>query len=90
MNNSTLEIKPTSEQQTIIGSKESTIVVYSGTGKTTALDLKVMDLLESGVNSEEILCITFITKAKKMFDKIYSMAQGKFSDSKMLKEKFTL
>jgi len=86
MSNST-EIKPTPEQQAIIDSKESTIVVSNpGTGKTTTLALKVIDLLENGVNPEEILCITFTIKAKKeMFDKIYSMAQGKFSDSEILK-----
>ena len=86
MSNST-EIKPTPEQQAIIDSKESTIVVSNpGTGKTTTLALKVIDLLENGVNPEEILCITFTIKAKKeMFDKIYSMAQGKFSDSDILK-----
>ena len=86
MSNST-EIKPTPEQQAIIDSKESTIVVSNpGTGKTTTLALKVIDLLENGVNPEEILCITFTTKAKKeMFDVIYSMAQGKFSDSEILK-----
>jgi len=80
-------IKPTPEQQAIIDSKESTIVVSNpGTGKTTTLALKVIDLLENGVNPEEILCITFTTKAKKeMFDVIYSMAQGKFSDSEILK-----
>ena len=86
MSNST-EIKPTPEQQAIIDSKESTIVVSNpGTGKTTTLALKVIDLLENGVNPEDILCITFTIKAKKeMFDKIYSMAQGKFPDSEILK-----
>ena len=40
MSNST-EIKPTSEQQAIIDSKESTIVVSNpGTGKTTTLALR--------------------------------------------------
>ena len=78
---------PSPQQQAIIDSKESTMVVSNpGTGKTTTLALKVIDLLENGVNPEEILCLTFTTKAKKeMFDKIYSMAQGKFSDSDILK-----
>ena len=83
----TSNIKPTPEQQAIIDSKDSTIVVSNpGTGKTTTLALKVINLLENGISPEEILCITFTTKAKKeMFDKIYSMAQGKFSDSEILK-----
>ena len=85
--NENLKFTPSVEQQAIIDSKESTIVVSNpGTGKTTTLALKVIDLLENGVNPEEILCITFTTKAKKeMFDVIYSMAQGKFSDSEILK-----
>jgi DNA helicase II / ATP-dependent DNA helicase PcrA len=81
------KIIPTPEQEEIINSKEDTMVVSNpGTGKTTTLSLKVIDLLENGVNPEEILCITFTAKAKKeMFDVIYSMAQGKFPDSDILK-----
>ena len=68
----TSNIKQTPEQQAIIDSKDSTIVVSNpGTGKTTTLALKVINLLENGISPEEILCITFTTKAKKeMFDKI--------------------
>ena len=81
------KFKPSPEQKAILESKGDTMVVSNpGTGKTTTLALKVIDLLENGVSPEEILCITFTTKAKKeMFDKIYSMAQGKFSDSDILK-----
>jgi len=81
------KFEPSPEQQAIIDSKENTMVVSNpGTGKTTTLALKVMDLLESGVNPEEILCITFTAKAKKeMFDSIFSMAQGKFPDSDIMK-----
>ena len=81
------KIIPTPEQQKIINSKEDTIVVSNpGTGKTTTLSFKVIDLLENGVKPEEILCITFTAKAKKeMFDVIYSMAQGRFPDSDILK-----
>ena len=83
MSNSNPEkIVPTPEQQAIIDSKEDTIVVSNpGTGKTTTLALKVIDLLENKVNPEEILCLTFTAKAKKeMFDAIFSIAQGRFPD----------
>ena len=64
------------------------VVSNPGTGKTTTLSLKVIDLLENGANPEEILCITFTTKAKKeMFDKIFEMSQGKFPDADILKIK---
>ena len=81
------KITPTPEQQALIDSKEDTMVVSNpGTGKTTTLSLKVIDLLEKGVNPEEILCITFTAKAKKeMFDVIYSMGKGRFPDSDLLK-----
>ena len=78
---------PSAEQQAIIESKADTIVVSNpGTGKTTTLSQKVIDLLENGVNPENILCITFTAKAKKeMFDKIFDDAQGKFPDSDIMK-----
>jgi DNA helicase-2/ATP-dependent DNA helicase PcrA len=88
MSNSNPEkIVPTPEQQAIIDSKEDTIVVSNpGTGKTTTLALKVIDLLENKVNPEEILCLTFTAKAKKeMFDAIFSIAQGRFPDSDIMK-----
>jgi len=93
--NENLKIEPSEEQQKIIDSKEDTMVISNpGTGKTTTLSLKVIDLLENGVNPEDILCITFTSKAKKeMFDVIYSMAHDilhddltrKFSDADILK-----
>ena len=75
------------EQKDIIHSDKNTIVVSNpGTGKTTTLSFKVIKLLEDGVNPEDILCITFTAKAKKeMFDTIYEMAKGKFSDSVIMK-----
>ena len=87
MTNSTEEFELSEEQKAILASKGNTMVVSNpGTGKTTTLGLKVMNLLESGVKPEEILCITFTAKAKKeMFDKIFSMSQGKFPDSDIMK-----
>ena len=75
------------EQQDIIKSENDTIVVSNpGTGKTTTLALKVIDLIENGVKPEKILCITFTEKAKKeMFEKIFEMAKDKFSDSEIMK-----
>ena len=87
MTDSSEEFKLSVEQKAILASKGNTMVVSNpGTGKTTTLALKVMDLLKSGVDPEQILCITFTAKAKKeMFDKIFSMAQGKFPDSDIMK-----
>ena len=78
---------PSPEQKAILESKGDTIVISNpGTGKTTTLSLKVIDLLENGANPEEILCITFTTKAKKeMFDKIFELAQGKIPDADIMK-----
>ena len=80
-------LQPSQEQSEIISSDKNTIVISNpGTGKTTTLSLKVINLLESGVKPEDILCITFTDKAKKeMFDKIFDMAKGKFSDSDIMK-----
>ena len=80
---------PSPEQQAILESKGDTMVVSNpGTGKTTTLSLKVIDLLENGAKPEDILCITFTIKAKKeMIDKIFEMSQGKFSDADILKIK---
>ena len=83
------KFKPSPEQKAILESKGDTMVVSNpGTGKTTTLSLKVIDLLENGVKPEDILCLTFTTKAKKeMFDKIFEMSRGKFSDSVIMKIK---
>ena len=80
-------MQPSLEQDEIIHSDKNTIVISNpGTGKTTTLSMKVMKLLENGVNPENILCITFTEKAKKeMFEKIFQMAKGKFSDSDIMK-----
>ena len=83
------KFEPSSEQKAILALKEDTIVTSNpGTGKTTTLSLKVIDLLENGVKPEDILCITFTAKAKKeMFDKIYEMSHGKFPDADIMKIK---
>ena len=69
---STQKIKPSKEQKAILASKKDTMVISNpGTGKTTTLAYKVLDLLDSGVVPTEILCITFTEKAKKeMLDKL--------------------
>ena len=83
------KFKPSPEQKAILESKGDTMVVSNpGTGKTTTLSLKVIDLLENGAKPEDILCITFTIKAKKeMIDKIFEMSQGKFPDADILKIK---
>ena len=83
------KFKPSPEQKAILESKGDIMVVSNpGTGKTTTLSLKVIDLLENGAKPEDILCITFTIKAKKeMVDKIFEMSQGKFSDADILKIK---
>ena len=81
------KIKPSKEQQAILNAKGNVMVISNpGTGKTTTLALKVLNLLKNGVEPEEILCITFTAKAKKeMFDSIYDLAQGQIEDSVIMK-----
>lgn len=81
------KILPSKEQDAIIKINDNTIVVSNpGTGKTTTLSWKVMNLLENKVKPEDILCITFTEKAKKeMFNKIFEMSKGKFPDSEIMK-----
>jgi len=82
--------EPTDEQKAIIKTDEDTMVVSNpGTGKTFTLALKVMELLQSKVEPEDILCITFTEKAQKeMFEKISSLAkERKIPISKILKIK---
>ena len=86
--NENLKFEPSEEQQAIIDSKVNTLVVSKpGAGKTTTLALKVIDLLKNDIKPENILCITYTTKAKKeMFDTIYKMAkEQKISESIILK-----
>jgi DNA helicase-2/ATP-dependent DNA helicase PcrA len=80
-------VELTDEQRAIVETDEDTIVVSNpGTGKTTTLSAKVVKLLEDGVKPEEILCITFTTKAKKeMFDAIRLRSAKKFSVSDIMK-----
>ena len=84
------KFEPTDEQKAIIKTDEDTMVVSNpGTGKTFTLALKVMKLLQSHVEPEDILCITFTEKAQKeMFEKISSLAkERKIPISKILKIK---
>ena len=64
--------EPTDEQKAIIKTNEDTIVVSNpGTGKTSTLALKVVELLQSNVEPEDIVCLTFTEKAQKqMFEQI--------------------
>ena len=73
---------PSPKQKEIIESKGDTIVISNpGTGKTFTLSRKVINLLENGVEPEDILCLTYTEKAKKeMFDAIFN-AKRKFPDS---------
>ncbi|SMH71321.1 putative ATP-dependent DNA helicase [Candidatus Nitrosotalea okcheonensis] len=82
-----MPVQPSKEQQEIIHLDKNTIVTSNpGTGKTTTLSLKVLKLLQDGNKPENILCITFTEKAKKeMFDKIFDLAKGKFTDSDIMK-----
>ena len=91
MVNTTNKINPSKEQKAILAVKKDTIVISNpGTGKTTTLGFKVVDLLDSGVKPEDILCITFTEKAKKeMQDKLFEMAKGKHSESVILKVNVT-
>ncbi len=51
--------------------KNSLIVANPGTGKTTSLAEKVIELLKNGVKEEDILCLTFTNKAaNEMYKKI--------------------
>jgi DNA helicase-2/ATP-dependent DNA helicase PcrA len=74
---------PTPEQQKIIDSDENTIVIANpGTGKTTTLSFKIINLLKQNVEPEDILCITYTEKAKKeMYDAIKKNSQGQIADS---------
>lgn len=75
------KIQPSGEQRRIIESKGNSIVVSNpGTGKTTTLALKVVQLLEEGVDPEDILCITFTRKARReMQEAISRQGGGRFA-----------
>ena len=74
-----MTIDPTPEQLQIIETdKESIVTANPGTGKTTTLALKVIQLLENGINPDEILCITFTKKARdEMYDSIFEHVDSK-------------
>ena len=73
---------PTGEQDRIVNHNGNVIVIANpGTGKTTTLALKVMQLLEQGVSPEDILCITFTKKARReMHKRINELAKDRFSE----------
>jgi len=81
------KITPSTEQKAILAVKKDTIVISNpGTGKTTTLAFKVLDLLDRHVEPEKIMCLTFTTKAKKeMQDKLYKMAKGKYPESVIIR-----
>ncbi len=65
-----------------VSNLNGTIVIASpGTGKTTRLANKVIELLIGGVQSKDILCITFTEKAAaEMQSKIFKMSKDKGID----------
>lgn len=67
------EFAPTEDQLKVIAFKEGICRVNAaaGTGKTTVIALRVVELLKSGVRPNEILLITFTNKAaEEMMEKI--------------------
>jgi DNA helicase-2/ATP-dependent DNA helicase PcrA len=66
-------------------SAQSTLIIANpGTGKTTTLAKRVIELVESGVPEKEILCITFTTKAtQEMRDRINEIAKSSGLNIKM-------
>jgi len=75
-------VTPSQEQRDILGSKGNTIVISNpGTGKTTTLSLKVIQLLREGADPDGILCITFTKKARReMYDAIYAQGKDEFPE----------
>ena len=67
------------EKQDIIDCPGNVLVTANpGTGKTLLLAYKYLNLLESGVKPEEILCLTFTRKARKeMEDRITKLIAEK-------------
>lgn len=75
------EITLTDAQQAFISftSGECRVNAVSGSGKTTIVTLRTLGLLESGVDPESILMVTFSEKAKaEMAIRLKSFAQGSF------------
>jgi len=63
---------------------DTLIVSNPGTGKTTAIAQRVVDLLKAGAKEEEILCITFTEKAA---DEMRNKVASAISDTPELSEK---
>nr|AIE90307.1 Exodeoxyribonuclease V (uvrD, pcrA) [uncultured marine thaumarchaeote AD1000_02_C08] len=54
------------EKQAIIAQDGNVLVTANpGTGKTRLLAYKYVDLINKGIAPEQILCLTFTTKAKR-------------------------
>jgi len=66
-------------------SEQSTLIIANpGTGKTTTLAKRVIELIESGVPEKDILCITFTTKAaQEMRNMISEIAKNNGLNIKM-------
>jgi len=66
-------------------SGQSTLIIANpGTGKTTTLAKRVIELIESGVPEKDILCITFTTKAaQEMRNRISEIAKSNGLNIKM-------
>ena len=73
----------TKEQQKIIKDTGDVIVVANpGTGKTTTLSFKIIELLKNNVSPEDILCITYTEKAKReMYQAIRENSNGAINNS---------
>jgi len=69
----------------LMDSGQSTLIIANtGTGKTTTLAKRVIELVESGVPEKEILCITFTTKAaQEMRNRISEIAKSSGLNIKM-------
>ncbi len=75
-------MKINQEKQDIINCPGNVLVTANpGTGKTLLLACKYVELLEKGIKSEDILCLTFTRKARKeMEDRITKLLQTKKID----------
>lgn len=75
-------MKINQEKQDIINCPGNVLVTANpGTGKTLLLACKYVELLENGISTEDILCLTFTRKARKeMEDRITTLLQTKKID----------
>lgn len=70
------------EKEDIINEKGNLLITANpGTGKTLLLAHKYVNLLEQGLETSDILCLTFTTKARKeMEDRVLEIAHEKGKD----------